>query len=121
MRTATAVVVALAAMFGTGLYAALAPAAAFAGVWFPLAVVLAGLLALTVVASTAHLTTARPAGPELVRGDLPAPALRLGAIARLVSRTAAPRRSPSWSRRHCCWCCRARCCTGWASTGSRPR
>ncbi|SFM90502.1 basic amino acid/polyamine antiporter, APA family [Pseudonocardia ammonioxydans] len=89
IRTATAVVIALAAMFGTGLYAALAPAAASAGVWFPIGVVLAGLLALTVVASTAHLATARPAGPELVRGDLPAPALRLGAIARLVSRTAA--------------------------------
>ncbi|MBP2367191.1 amino acid permease [Pseudonocardia parietis] len=89
IRTATAVVVALAAMFGTGLYAALAPAAASAGVWFPLGVVLAGLLALAVVASTAHLATARPAGPELVHGDLPAPALRLAALARLVSRTAA--------------------------------
>lgn len=86
---ATAVVVALAATFGTGLYAALAPAAASAGAWFPVGVVLAGLLALGVVASTAHLATARPAGPELVRGDLPRPALRLGAVARLVSRTAA--------------------------------
>ncbi|ALL76285.1 hypothetical protein AD006_14925 [Pseudonocardia sp. EC080610-09] len=85
----TAVVVALAATFGTGLYAALAPAAASAGAWFPLGVVLAGLLALGVVASTAHLATARPAGPELVRGDLPGPALRLGAVSRLVSRTAA--------------------------------
>ncbi|MEQ3550271.1 amino acid permease [Pseudonocardia nematodicida] len=87
--TVTAVVVALAAMFGTGLYAVLAPAAAFAGGWFPVGVVLAGLLALGVVTSTAHLATARPAGPELVRGDLPAPAVRLGATARLVSRTAA--------------------------------
>ncbi|ANY05193.1 amino acid permease [Pseudonocardia sp. HH130630-07] len=85
----TAVVVALAATFGTGLYASFAPAAAAAGVWFPVGVVLAGLVALAVVASTAHLATVRPAGPELVRGDLPGPALRLGALARLVSRTAA--------------------------------
>ncbi|MEV1292615.1 hypothetical protein [Pseudonocardia sp. NPDC049635] len=89
MPTATAVVVALAAMFGTGLYAALAPAAASAGPWFPLGVLLAALVALGVVASTAHLATARPAGPELVRGDLPASAVRLGAVARLVSRVAA--------------------------------
>ncbi|MEU6702054.1 hypothetical protein [Pseudonocardia sp. NPDC046786] len=89
MPTATAVVVALAAMFGTGLYAALAPAAAVSGPWFPLGVLLAGLVALGVVASTAHLATARPAGPELVRDDLPAPAVRLGAVARLVSRAAA--------------------------------
>ncbi|MFP5072567.1 hypothetical protein ACLFMI_23225 [Pseudonocardia nantongensis] len=89
IRTATAVVVALAATFGTGLYAALAPAAAAAGSWIPLAIVLAGLVALGVVASIAHLATARPAGPELVGGDLPAPALRLAGVARLVSRLAA--------------------------------
>lgn len=89
IRTATAVVVALAATFGTGLYTALAPAAAAAGSWLPLAIVLAGLVALGVVVSTAHLATARPAGPEIVGGDLPAPALRLAGVARLVSRLAA--------------------------------
>lgn len=89
MPTVTAVVVALAATFGTGLYAALGPAAASAGTWFPLGVLLAALLALGVVASTAHLSLARPAGPELARGDLPAPALRLGAVARVTSRAAA--------------------------------
>lgn len=84
--TATAVLVALAATFGTGLYAALAPAAAAAADLLPLAVLLAGLVAVGVVVSTAHLTTARPAGPELGQGDLPAPAGRLAGIARLVSR-----------------------------------
>lgn len=87
--TVTAVVVALSATFGTGLYAALGPAAASAGTWFPLGVLLAALLALGVVGSTAHLSLARPAGPELARGDLPAPALRLGAVARVTSRAAA--------------------------------
>lgn len=85
----TAVVVALSATFGTGLYASLGPAAASAGGWFPLGVVLAALLALATVASTAYLTLARPAGPELARGDLPVCALRLGAVARVTSRAAA--------------------------------
>lgn len=87
--TATAVVVALAATFGTGLYAVLAPAAAAVGPWLPYAVLAAALVAIGVVWSTAHLTTARPAGPEIVAGDLPRPASRLAAVARLVSRLAA--------------------------------
>ncbi|MFP5022014.1 APC family permease [Pseudonocardia phyllosphaerae] len=87
--TATAVVVALGATFGTGLYAALAPAAGAAGGWLGAAILIAGLVAVGVVFSTAHLATARPAGPEVVVGDLPAPLVRLSDSARLVSRLAA--------------------------------
>ncbi|MBW0106893.1 APC family permease [Pseudonocardia sp. KRD291] len=89
MSTATAVVVALAAMLGTGLYAAFAPAAAAAGPWLPLAVLLAAVVALCNVSSIADLTAARPGGGGLVPTDLPPAAGRLAGIARLVARGAA--------------------------------
>ncbi|MDN5919728.1 MAG: APC family permease [Pseudonocardia sp.] len=89
VSTATAVVVALAALLGTGLYAAFAPAAAAAGPWLPLAVVLAGVVALCNVSSIADLTAARPGGGGLVPTDLPPAAGRLAGVARLVARGAA--------------------------------
>ncbi|WP_130291203.1 APC family permease [Pseudonocardia sediminis] len=89
MSTATAVVVALAAMLGTGLYAAFAPAAAAAGPWLPLAVLLALVVALCNVSAIADLTAARPGGGGLVPTDLPPAAGRLAGVARLVARGAA--------------------------------
>lgn len=89
VSTATAVVVALAAMLGTGLYAAFAPAAAAAGPWLPLAVVLAAVVALCNVSSIADLTAARPGGGGLVPTDLSPAAGRLAGVARLVARGAA--------------------------------
>lgn len=89
MSTASAVAVALAAMLGTGLYAAFAPAAASAGTWLPLAVVIAGLVALCNVSSIADLAAARPGGGGLVPTDLPAGGIRLAGVSRLVARAAA--------------------------------
>lgn len=89
MSGATAVVVALAAMLGTGLYAAFAPAAAAAGAWLPLAVVVAAVVALCNVSSIADLAAARPGGGGLVPTDLPAASGRLAGVARLVARGAA--------------------------------
>lgn len=86
MSTATAVVVALAALLGTGLYAAFAPAAAAAGPWLPLAVVLAGGVALCNASSIADLAAARPGGGRLVPTDLPPAAGRLAGVAGLVAR-----------------------------------
>jgi APA family basic amino acid/polyamine antiporter len=88
LSTASAIAVVLAAMLGTGLYAAFAPAAAAAGPWLPLAVVAAALVALVNASSVADLAAARP-GSEVQRGDLPNPAARLAGIARLVARGAA--------------------------------
>ena len=87
LSTASAVAVVLAAMLGTGLYAAFAPAAAAAGPWLALAVVAATLVALVNASSVADLAAARP-GSEVLSTDLPAPAARLAAIARLVARGA---------------------------------
>ncbi|TCK21857.1 APC family permease [Pseudonocardia endophytica] len=88
LTTASAVAVVLAAMLGTGLYAAFAPAAAAAGPWLALAVVAAALVALLNSSSVADLAAARP-GSEVLPTDLPHPAARLAGIARLVARGAA--------------------------------
>ena len=60
--TADAVVLGLAAMLGTGVFAVWTPAAAAAGPWLPVAVVLAGVVAACNAASTADLAATRPGG-----------------------------------------------------------
>jgi basic amino acid/polyamine antiporter, APA family len=60
LGTADAAVLGLAAMFGTGVFAVWAPAAAAAGPWLLLAVVLAGLIAVCNAASTADLALVHP-------------------------------------------------------------
>jgi APA family basic amino acid/polyamine antiporter len=60
LGTADAVVLGLAAMLGTGVFAVWAPAAAAAGSWLPLAVLLAGVIALCNAVSTADLAAAYP-------------------------------------------------------------
>jgi APA family basic amino acid/polyamine antiporter len=60
LGTTDAVVLGLAAMLGTGVFAVWAPAAAAAGPWLLLAVVLAGVVAACNAASTADLAVAHP-------------------------------------------------------------
>ncbi len=60
LGTADAVVLGLAAMLGTGVFAVWSPAAAAAGPWLLLAVVLAGVVAAFNAASTADLAVAHP-------------------------------------------------------------
>lgn len=60
LGTADAVVLGLAAMLGTGVFAVWTPAAAAAGRWLPLAVVLAGIVAACNATSTADLAAAHP-------------------------------------------------------------
>ncbi|GAA1301213.1 amino acid permease [Saccharothrix xinjiangensis] len=86
---AGAVVLALGATLGVGVLAGFAPAAAAAGPWFPVALVLAALTALCCAFSTADQHRAYPDAPggyAYVRHQLgPWPA-RLGASAHLVGR-----------------------------------
>ena len=60
LGTPDAVALGLAAMLGTGVFAVWSPAAAAAGDWLPLAVLLAGVIALCNAVSTADLAAAYP-------------------------------------------------------------
>jgi len=60
LGTPDAVALGLAAMLGTGVFAVWGPAAAAAGHWLPLAVVLAGVVALCNALSTAELAVLHP-------------------------------------------------------------
>lgn len=91
LGTADAVVLGLASMLGTGVFAVWAPAAAAAGRWVVLAVVLAGLVAACNAASTADLAVAYPeSGGGYVYGSrrLCAGAGRLAGVAFLVGKSA---------------------------------
>jgi APA family basic amino acid/polyamine antiporter len=91
--TADAVVLGLAAMLGAGVFGAWGPAAAAAGAWLPLAVVVAGVAALCAAASGADVARAGggvDAGP-VVRDrarSLSAGTGRLSAAAYLLGRAA---------------------------------
>jgi APA family basic amino acid/polyamine antiporter len=90
LGTADATVLGLAAMLGTGVFAVWAPAAAAAGPWLLLAVVLAGVVAACNAASTADLAVAHPeSGGGYVYGrERLAPAAgRLAGVAFLVGKT----------------------------------
>ncbi|MGI5132710.1 amino acid permease [Pseudonocardia sp. CA-107938] len=86
-------------MLGAGAFAVWGPAAAAAGRWLPLAVLLAALTAFCTTASAAELVLAgeRPSTDgvgdfgalDIVRARLPDAVGRLGAVAFLVARTAA--------------------------------
>jgi APA family basic amino acid/polyamine antiporter len=86
-----AVVLGLASMLGTGVFAVWAPAAAAAGRWLVLAVVLAGIVAACNAASTADLAVAHPqSGGGYVYGSarLCPGAGRLAGVAFLVGKSA---------------------------------
>lgn len=90
LGTADAVVLGLAAMLGTGVFAVWAPAAAAAGPWLLVAVVIAALVAACNAASTADLAVAHPeSGGGYVYGrERIAPgAGRLAGVAFLVGKT----------------------------------
>ncbi len=91
LGTADAVVLGLAAMLGTGVFAVWSPAAAAAGPWLLLAVVLAGVVATCNAASTADLAVAHPesgGGYVYGRERLSPGAGRLAGVAFLVGKTA---------------------------------
>jgi basic amino acid/polyamine antiporter, APA family len=91
LGTADAVVLGLAAMLGTGVFAVWAPAAAAAGPWLLLAVVLAGIVAACNAGSTADLAVAHPeSGGGFVYGRerLSPAAGRLAGVAFLVGKSA---------------------------------
>jgi APA family basic amino acid/polyamine antiporter len=91
LGTTDAVVLGLAAMLGTGVFAVWAPAAAAAGPWLLLAVVLAGIVAACNAASTADLAVAHPesgGGYVYGRERLSPGAGRLAGVAFLVGKTA---------------------------------
>ena len=91
LGTADAVVLGLASMLGTGVFAVWAPAAAAAGRWLLLAVVLAGVVAACNATSTADLAAAHPqSGGGYVYGSarLCPGAGRLAGVAFLVGKCA---------------------------------
>jgi APA family basic amino acid/polyamine antiporter len=91
LGTADAVVLGLASMLGTGVFAVWAPAAAAAGRWLVLAVVLAGIVAACNAVSTADLAVAHPeSGGGYVYGSrrLCAGAGRLAGVAFLIGKSA---------------------------------
>jgi len=91
LGTADAVVLGLAAMLGTGVFAVWAPAAAAAGRWLLLAVVLAGVVAVCNATTTADLAAAHPqSGGGYVYGSarLCPGAGRLAGVAFLVGKCA---------------------------------
>jgi basic amino acid/polyamine antiporter, APA family len=91
LGTPDAVVLGLAAMLGTGVFAVWAPAAAAAGSWLPLAVLLAGVIALCNAVSTADLAAAYPesgAGYVYGRHRLGPAAGRLAGVAFLTGKSA---------------------------------
>ncbi|MHA6781561.1 APC family permease [Pseudonocardia saturnea] len=90
LGTADAVVLGLAAMLGTGVFAVWGPAAAAAGPWLLVAVVIAGLVAVCNAASTADLAVAHPeSGGGYVYGrERIAPGVgRLAGVAFLAGKT----------------------------------
>ncbi|MGH3612629.1 MAG: APC family permease [Pseudonocardia sp.] len=91
LGTADAVVLGLAAMLGTGVFAVWAPAAAAAGPWLLVAILLAGVVATCNAASTADLAVAHPesgGGYVYGRERLGPAAGRLAGVAFLVGKTA---------------------------------
>lgn len=91
LGTPDAVALGLAAMLGTGVFAVWPAAAAAAGPWLPLAVLLAGLLALANAVSTADLAVAHPesgGGYVYGRERLNPAAGRLAGVAFLVGKSA---------------------------------
>lgn len=91
LGTADAVVLGLAAMLGTGVFAVWGPAAAAAGPWLLLAVVLAGVVAACNAASTADLAVAHPesgGGYVYGRERLSPGAGRLAGVAFVVGKSA---------------------------------
>jgi APA family basic amino acid/polyamine antiporter len=90
LGTADAVALGLAAMLGTGVFAVWAPAAAAAGSWLLLAVLVAGVVAACNAASTADLAVAHPesgGGYVYGRERLSPGAGRLAGVAFLVGKT----------------------------------
>ena len=91
LGTADAVVLGLAAMLGTGVYAVWSPAAAAAGPWLLVAVVLAAVVAACNAGSTADLAVAHPesgGGYVYGRARLGPAAGRLAGVAFLVGKSA---------------------------------
>lgn len=91
LGTADAVVLGLAAMLGTGVFAVWGPAARAAGAWLLLAVLIAGVVAACNAASTADLAVAHPeSGGGFVYGrERISPAAgRLAGVAFLVGKVA---------------------------------
>ncbi|MHA6793413.1 APC family permease [Pseudonocardia bannensis] len=91
LGTADAVVLGLAAMLGTGVFAVFSPAAAAAGPWLLAAVLLAGVVAICNAASTADLAVAHPesgGGYVYGRERLCPAAGRLAGVAFLVGKIA---------------------------------
>jgi APA family basic amino acid/polyamine antiporter len=91
LGTADAVVLGLAAMLGTGVYAVWSPAAAAAGPWLLVAVVLAAVVAACNAGSTADLAVAHPesgGGYVYGRARLGHAAGRLAGVAFLVGKSA---------------------------------
>ncbi len=90
LGTPDAVALGLAAMLGTGVFAVWGPAAAAAGPWLLLAVVIAGVVAACNAASTADLAVAHPesgGGYVYGRERLSPGAGRLAGVAFLVAKT----------------------------------
>lgn len=93
--TSDVVVLGLAALLGAGAFAVWGPAAAAAGQWLPIAVLLAALAAFCTTVSVADLVTSNGraggdlAALDVARSTLPDGLGRLGAVAFLVGRTAA--------------------------------
>jgi basic amino acid/polyamine antiporter, APA family len=91
LGTPDAVALGLAAMLGTGVFAVWAPAAAAVGPWLPLAVLLAGLVALCNAASTSDLAVAHPesGGGYIYGRERVGPAVgRLAGVSFLVGKIA---------------------------------
>ena len=91
LGTPDAVALGLAAMLGTGVFAVWAPAAAAAGYWLPLAVVLAGVIALCNAVSTADLAAAYPesgAATSTAGSGSARPPGRLAGVAFLTGKSA---------------------------------
>jgi APA family basic amino acid/polyamine antiporter len=87
--TANAVVLGLAAMLGAGVFGVWGPAAAAAGLWLPVAVVVAGIVALCVAAAGSDIARAHPEGCAVGGSELlPAGLTRLANLAYLVGRAA---------------------------------
>jgi basic amino acid/polyamine antiporter, APA family len=89
LGTPDAVALGLAAMLGTGVFAVWGPAAAAAGHWLPLAVVLAGVVALCNALSTAELAVLHPesgGGYVYGRERLGPAAGRLAGVAFLIGK-----------------------------------
>jgi APA family basic amino acid/polyamine antiporter len=90
LETADAVALGLAAVVGAGVFGVWAPATAAAGVWLPLAVVVAGLAALCAAAAGADVALAHPGGCAVGGSTLLSPAAaRLAGVSYLLGRAAA--------------------------------